>query len=81
MNFIDWLLQSNRLYHLVGGFFVALITPFAVLASLWCTFAVACALEFKDVQHGGKWDWVDLAMTMFGAVLSCFCIKVFVLGF
>ena len=30
----------------------------------------AGALEYKDRAHGGKWDWIDFALTVVGAFVG-----------
>lgn len=71
---IDWLLESNRLWHLGLGFL------YGLAASDWyCAIyggvGVAGALEFKDWQWGGKPDGVDLLLTMGGVFGGYFVIS------
>ena len=61
---INWLLASNRWKHLCGGFALGLFLT--VLCSLGC----AGGMEFKDRQWGGRWDWVDFALTVAGGVVG-----------
>ena len=61
---INWLLTSNRWKHLCGGFALGLFLT--VLCSLGC----AGGMEFKDRQWGGRWDWVDFALTVAGGVVG-----------
>lgn len=64
--FFNWLLESNRLLHFLGGFILGSISNGFYCASLvGC--AVGAALEFKDGEYGGKWDWIDLTFTVMGA--------------
>ena len=35
-----------------------------------CGFGVASALELKDKLWGGKWDWIDFALTVAGVVVG-----------
>ena len=37
----------------------------------------AVALEMKDVQGGGKFDWTDLAVTVIGSILILISICIF----
>ena len=61
---INWLLASNRWNHLCGGFVLGLFLT--VLCSLGC----AGGMEFKDRQWGGRWDWVDFALTVAGGLIG-----------
>jgi len=27
-------------------------------------------MEFKDKQHGGKWDWLDILATLMGGMIG-----------
>lgn len=71
---IDWLKTSNRWKHLVGGACVAcattLLFPHDIFIGLWGSFITASSLEFKDVQWGGSWDWIDWSLTILGGVLT-----------
>lgn len=74
MNILDWLRISNRWKHLLGGFllgmFLTVISPIT---------AAGC-LEFKDVQWGGKWSWIDFLCTIFGGILGQ-CVQLLILYF
>lgn len=65
----DWLKQSNRYKHLIGGFLVG-FAPINVWAGLYASFIASLCLEFKDKEYGGKWDWVDSAVTMLGGCIG-----------
>ena len=71
---INWLLSSNRWKHLCGGFILGLFLT--VLCSLGC----AGGMEFKDRQWGGRWDWVDFALTLFGGILGQ-CLQLVIVWF
>lgn len=64
MNILEWLRASNRWKHLLGGFllgmFLTVISPIT---------AAGC-LEFKDVQWGGKWSWIDFLLTCVGGLVG-----------
>lgn len=62
---INWLKQSNRGKHLIGGFGIGLLSNDLYCAGL-AGIGVASALEFKDTQWGGKWDWIDWGLTVCG---------------
>ncbi len=55
---IKWLSVSNRWKHL--GWFTA----------MYAGVLTAGALEYKDRAHGGKWDWIDFALTVVGAFVG-----------
>lgn len=59
-----WFLESNRWKHFVGGFILGLLLT--VLCALGC----AGGMEFKDMQWGGKWDWLDFCCTVVGGVIG-----------
>lgn len=61
---IDWFKESNRWKHLVGGFVLGLFLTFiSPLTAAGC-------LEFKDVQWGGKWSWIDFTLTCLGGLIG-----------
>lgn len=61
---MKWLKESNRDKHLLYAIPVGFI--FTILAVLGCAFG----MEFKDKQHGGKFDWLDIAATMIGGAIG-----------
>ena len=66
---IEWLSAGNRWKHLVGGFLIGLGAD-GWFCALYAGVGVAAALELKDKMWGGKWDWIDLALTVVGAVVG-----------
>lgn len=61
---VDWFKESNRWKHLVGGFVLGLLLTFiSPLTAAGC-------LEFKDVQWGGKWSWIDFLLTCIGGFVG-----------
>lgn len=64
-----WLKESNRYKHLLGGIAIG-----AFANSLYCAayagIGVATALELKDKLWGGKFDLVDLSLTLAGVAVS-----------
>ena len=66
---VDWLKRSNRWKHLVGGYGIGVFSDDWYCA-LYSGAGIGAAMEFKDWQHGSKWDNVDLALTFAGAVLG-----------
>lgn len=64
-----WLKESNRYKHLLGGIAIG-----AFANSLYCAayagIGVATALELKDKLWGGKFDIVDLSLTLAGVAIG-----------
>ena len=64
-----WLKESNRNKHLLGGIAIG-----AFANSLYCAayagIGVATALELKDKLWGGKFDLVDLSLTLAGVAIG-----------
>lgn len=49
-------------------FFYAI--PIGLVFTILCVLGVATALEFKDKQWGGEWDWGDWLCTMLGGTVG-----------
>ena len=66
---LKWLKESNRYKHLLGGIAIG-----AFANSLYCAayvgLGVATALELKDKMWGGKFDLVDLSLTLAGVAIG-----------
>ena len=64
-----WLKESNRYKHLLGGIAIG-----AFANSLYCAayagIGVTTALELKDKMWGGKFDFVDLSLTLAGVAIG-----------
>lgn len=64
-----WLKESNRYKHLLGGIAIG-----AFANSLYCAayagVGVATALELKDKMWGGKFDFIDLSLTLAGVAIG-----------
>lgn len=64
-----WLKESNRYKHLLGGIAIG-----AFANSFYCAayagVGVATALELKDKLWGGKFDFVDLSLTLAGVAIG-----------
>lgn len=64
-----WLKESDRYKHLLGGIAIG-----AFANSLYCAayagIGVATALELKDKLWGGKFDLVDLSLTLAGTAIG-----------
>ena len=74
----QWLKESNRIKHLVGGVAVGLGANDWYCAE-YVGIGVAGSLEFKDYQWGGKPDWVDFTLTFVGVNIG-YTIRYFVYG-
>lgn len=66
---ISWLKESHRLQHIVGGLAIGLLSDSNYCATL-SGLVVASSLELKDKLWGGKWDWVDWALTIGGVIVG-----------
>ena len=69
MVIIDFLKQSNRWKHLLGGVIVGLGADDTYCAA-YAGIGVEGAMEFKDWQWGGKPDWIDFACTVAGVAIG-----------
>lgn len=63
---INWFKESHRWQHFVGGFGIGLLSLGDWYTAAVSGIGVASALEYKDKLWGGKWDWIDLAITVAG---------------
>ena len=61
---MSWITESNREKHLLYAIPIGLV--FTILAVIGCAFG----MEFKDWQHGGKFDWLDIAATLIGGIIG-----------
>ena len=72
-----WIKESNRWKHLVCG----VLAGFGA-NSWYCAEYTICgvagALELKDKLWGGKFDWIDLALTILGGNIG-YTIRYFLL--
>lgn len=66
---LAWLKASNRWKHIVGGIIIGMGAD-GWYCALYAGVGVAAAMEFKDKLWGGRWDWVDLSLTVVGAVIG-----------
>lgn len=66
---LNWLTTSNRHLHLLGGALIGLFAD-SIYCAAYTVVLTASALEFKDIQWGGKWDWIDWLMTVLGGALG-----------
>ncbi len=61
---INWITESNRQKHLLYAIPIGAI--FTILAVIGCAFG----MEFKDREHGGKFDWLDITATIIGGIIG-----------
>ena len=66
---ITWLTTSNCHLHLLGGVLVGLFAD-GIYCAAYAVVLTASALEFKDIQWGGRWDWTDWLMTGLGGAFG-----------
>lgn len=57
-------MESNRPKHLLYAI------PAGALFSILFVAGLAAGMEFKDRTWGGKWDWLDIAATLFGGLIG-----------
>jgi hypothetical protein len=65
----NFIAQSNRYKHLIGGFFVAAFGG-ALYPALYATIVAASCLELKDCLYGNDWDWLDWICTIAGGIIA-----------
>ena len=61
---MSWLKESNRIKHLLYAIPIGFILT--ILAVIGCAFG----MEFKDKQHRGNFDWLDISATMIGGLIG-----------
>ncbi len=66
---LSWLKESNRLKHLIGGIVIGTGAN-DVYCAAYAGVGVGAALELKDHLYGGRFDWVDIAVTMIGVCVG-----------
>jgi len=66
---LEWLKESNRWKHAIGGLLIGLFADSDYCAA-YAGVGVAATLELKDKLWGGKWDWVDFALTVGGVIVG-----------
>ena len=61
---MNWIMESNRPKHLLYAI------PAGALFSILFVAGLAAGMEVKDRAWGGKWDWLDIAETLFGGLIG-----------
>lgn len=61
---MNWLLESNRLKHLLFAI------PCGLFLTILFVLGLALGMEFKDKQYGNKFDWLDVAATIIGGTIG-----------
>ena len=64
----NWLRTSHRLEHIILSVVIGLLFNNLIYTAI-CATMVAVALEYKDKAYGGKWDWIDLTLTIAPALV------------
>lgn len=67
---MSWFTESNRWKHFVGGFVLGLLSLGDWYTALLSGLTVSSTLELKDKLWGGKWDWIDWAITVAGTAVG-----------
>lgn len=73
---IMWFKTSNRWKHLLGGLIIGMGAD-DIYCAAYAGIGIAAALELKDRQWGGKWDWTDFGLTTAGTVVGQ-CIRMMI---
>ena len=66
---LNFLKNSNRYKHLIGGFAVGLCA-LDLWTAIYATIVAASCLELKDKLYGNKWDWGDWVLTLVGGYVA-----------
>lgn len=61
---MNWLLESNRLKHLLFAI------PCGLFLTILFVLGLALGMEFKDKQYSNEFDWLDVAATMIGGTIG-----------
>ena len=69
MSIWNWLQESNRWKHLVGGFLIGMFS-FSWYTCIYAVVIAASSLEMKDILYGNEFDIEDWLTTIFGGVLG-----------
>lgn len=69
MGIFNWFKESNRWKHFLGGVLIG-IGANTIYCAAYAGIGVASALELKDKLWGGKWDWIDWAITIGGVAIG-----------
>ena len=64
----NWLRTSHRLEHIILSVVIGLIFNNLIYTAI-CATLVGISLEYKDKAYGGKWDWIDLTLTIVPALV------------
>lgn len=61
---MNWLLESNRLKHLLFAI------PCGLFLTILFVLGLALGMKFKDKQYGNEFDWLDVSATMIGGTIG-----------
>lgn len=59
-----WLQDSNRQKHFLYAI------PAATTLTILFALGLAFGMEFKDMEYGNKWDWLDILATALGGLIG-----------
>lgn len=65
----NWLKESNRWVHLLGGFLIGFGAN-SIYCAAYTGLGIASTLELKDHMWGGEWDWTDWTLTVVGVAIG-----------
>lgn len=65
----QFLKQSNRYKHIIGGFVVAFLA-LGAWPAIYAAIVAASCLEFKDYLYHNRWDWNDWLCTVAGGLFA-----------
>ena len=68
-NVIEWIKQSNRWKHLLGGFLIGLGSS-DLYCAVYSGVGIASALELKDKLWGSTIDIIDWSITLVGVAIG-----------
>ena len=61
---MSWIKESNRWRHFLYAI------PLALVLTVFSAIGCAGGMEFKDLQYGNRWDWLDFLATVLGGIVG-----------
>lgn len=61
---MNWIKESNRWKHFLYAI------PLAFILTVFAAIGCAGGMEFKDLQYGNRWDWLDFLATVLGGIVG-----------
>ena len=71
----NWFLESDRWKHFLYAI------PCGFLGGIMFVLGLGIGMEFKDKEHGGKFDYLDLLATVLGGIPGGVVHILLILGF